>query len=402
MLISIKKLFYLQTIESITYHALLAGNLSALYFYIPKMLYGKIGVLFSIIYLSVSLINAGLDDSLPPFFTESGFIKKKISFLFFPNFFLYIIFLSALFWIKPFSLTITELLIIGCIVATESLKKTAKIILQLYAHIQTTIVGELGMMCAYTALVWLGIFFTSSASVMHIFLPLFICSLIELIFFVYKLKKQNRSFFHSTDSVSFPVYPFLRMRLLLYLYAIGNTFTSTNIIIPIISTWYGFSHAAQAKWITSLVMNILFIIKRIADAFSLFFFPHQKTSVKFAQNMQLIIYIPIFILCSASLLYIWNYKIENMLVSTLCIVIPSLDVAFITYRRWLIQKHIIGILLIPYFCLSIYLVALFFIYPKEVSGINILIAISSSRVVAAVLMSAAMRYLRTNSPVFTK
>ncbi len=402
MFVSIKKLFYLQTIESITYHVLLAGNLSALYFYMPKMLYGKVGVLFSIIYLVASLINAGLDDTLPPFFSEPEFIKKNIGTLFFPNIFLYIIFLSVLFWIKPLSLTMPELFLVGLIVATESLKKTIKIVLQLYAHIQTTILGELGMMSAYTMLVWIGILFMGPVGIMHVFLPLFTCSLAELIFFIYKLKHQKQFFYPSSNIALCKTYSFWRMRLVLYLYSIGNTFTSTNIIIPIISSWYGFTHAAEAKWITSLVMNILFIIKRITDALSLFFFPRQKTSIQFAQSMQLIVYLPIFMLCSGSLLYLWNYQIENMLITTLCIIIPSLDVAFITYRRWLIQKHIVGILLIPYFCLSMYLITLFFIYPKEASGIHILIAIALSRVIAAGFMSAAMRYLRINSPVLTK
>lgn len=404
MSVSLKKLLYLQTIESITYHILLASNLSALYFYLPRALYGKIGVLFSIVYLVASLVNAGLDDTLPPFFAKSKIIKInwQLTFVFLPNICLYLIFATFFFWLHPFSLTKTELFLLCFIVATESLKKTAKIILQLHAYIQTTILGELGMMSVYTALVWIGIFFIKPISIMHIFLPLFICSLTELIFFVYKLRIQKQSFFVDTNSTEYKTTQFWWMRFVLYLYAIGNTFTSTNIIIPIISNWYGFNQAAEAKWITSLIMNILFIIKRIADALGVFLFPNQKTTIQFAQTMHIFVYLPIFILCIGSLTYLWNYQIENREITALCIIIPSLDVAFITYRRWLIQKHVLGILLIPYACLSIYLVILFLIYQKEVSGAHLLIAIASSRVFAAVFMSAAMRYLRINSPVLTR
>ena len=177
-------------LEAINTQGLLAINQFMLFRILPLEFYGLTGLIFSLIYVALPLINLGFDASLPTFIKKYTADKQSFATLLMPQLYAQAMTILIATFVYSFTLiTINTVwfsstqylqlssaffVLLAGIIITESIKKTLRALTHAYFLNKQTTLIELGAVILYTVLVWGNYFMYGTLNLWTIFIPLFI------------------------------------------------------------------------------------------------------------------------------------------------------------------------------------------------------------------------------------
>ncbi len=255
--------------ESIVYHGLLLIHQLMLFTLVLPSTYGLIGTTFSILYLAVNVINAGLDATLSalfiPYSTSKQLVWKLINIQLLINSSMSIAALIIIIaWkISPPSPMIT--CIVLALILLESIKKIIKILLNLTLQFKITTIGELGTVASYVFFVWISYVMGFSINIYLIFAPLLFVVLIETIiffFYIYQWYQKLPSAYHQVMTAN-DYKLIVKTRIATLLNQLHHNFFSSNFLVLITAQFFGFDYAGVIKFASSIASNITVIFKKI-------------------------------------------------------------------------------------------------------------------------------------------
>lgn len=257
------------TFESTIYHTVLCVHQIALFFCMPKELYGQIGMLFAMLYGAITLTNGGFDATLPLFFPSAITSKRHALFLarqLIPECVLMLGII--LYGIRYSSFAGTEstlAIVLGLLLITEGIRKTMRSLLQLIFIAKETAFIELCSLVGYIGCIWLHMYYSSPLTALDIFLPMLISSLGAVSSKGYLLYTRWYRLL-PTDN---PLAPILSTRTIIiqrmfnYSTQLSHTLFSHNVIVPFVAFNYGFAPAASIKIISTILNFISLTIRKI-------------------------------------------------------------------------------------------------------------------------------------------
>ena len=262
-------------VESIVYHAVLLAHQIALFKTITPANYGLIGSIFAIIYLVITLMNLGLDASLAPFFTR--FSTNRQAFYQFAitqiliNYILYACILCGVFITQYFfapSLFINvdtlSLTLIAAIIATESIKRTAKVLLQLAFKFKYTVFGEIGTITMFVCLVWGGFIYGFELNSTLIFSSMLIVSIIETVLFCLFLYRWYQALpTHKIPTQQKIGWQIGKTRIFNYCNQISKLIISGNLLVPFFAASFGLESAGILKLASNITHSITTVLEKI-------------------------------------------------------------------------------------------------------------------------------------------
>ena len=264
------------SLESFIYHFVFMVHQFLLLEICGYKKYGAIGVIFSMIYLIVTITNLGLESSLSPFFKEISQAKKQFA-LFFLKQLAPTIILSVLtfplFLIlqnigKNFfcqTLNSSFMFIISCIILSESIKKTLRAILYLTFNAKINMYTETISILSYIITIWIIYAYTNVISIYTIFIPMLIMSIISslvLFSYVYRFYKSITS----NENSSRNYIPFLRIfkcRLINFLNQFSHNMFSSNFLVPFFAIQFGFAQAGVFKILSHICYSITMLMRKV-------------------------------------------------------------------------------------------------------------------------------------------
>ena len=272
--------------ESIGYQFIFIAHQVGLFFYCDRLLYGKIGVLISCSYLSVTLLIAGLDGGLLPFF--KNFISDKRSFYFLlfhyvGKQFLFIIGITFLgitgiiiFDMFP-SFTPEILFLTALFIITESIKKLLKQILYLAFYNRYTAPIEVIQILVYSLSIWTVFWLTGSFSLKLFLVPFIVCSFFSNIAFGYLLFLYYQTLPLTTSLPPLPTQKlFLVTRVAVLINQLCRSFFTTNFLVPLFSLHGTFKEAGVMTFVNYLTHAVTFLLNKICVPPSEAFFSRIK------------------------------------------------------------------------------------------------------------------------------
>lgn len=280
------------TLEACVYQCMLWMHQVALFNVLDRTIYGHMGILFSFIYLGVTLVNLGIDTALGPFYEE--YRKNKSSFLhilrlqLMPNIIAYTILIgSYIFGVFTHMITTTKLsnvpshLFWCCIILIilESTKRTAKTFLNLLFFNKQLAQSEITYISMYISALWLlnGIGIPLSLDYIFGFMIIYsFCITTRFVRLIYQ------SYLALPDTIDTTLSPGLTTRLLKsrffgFFHQIGHVIFSGNMIVPLFASLYGIEYAACVKIISTTIHTITNIAHKIIGQSSEAYLVHTKS-----------------------------------------------------------------------------------------------------------------------------
>ncbi|MGB8366740.1 MAG: hypothetical protein WCD44_00110 [Candidatus Babeliales bacterium] len=340
--------------ESIVYHGFLLAHQLLLFATISASLYGLIGSLFSAIYLTVTISNAGLDITLsslyPTYIRSKQSITKLLGIQLLINCSIssIIIIGMATFWHQ--NNFFTRLFpIILLLIFIENVKKLLKVILQLSLQFNITVLGELLTIISYVCLIWgcYAIGFSITPYLIFSFL-LFVTVIETLLFFHYvyywfmmlpssvKQIKNNNMYKE-----------IIKNRTVTFLNQIHHSFFSGNFLVLITTKFFGFDCAGIIKFSSSIAFNITTIVKKIfGTTTNILVASIKNKNIKIQQNFFSTITSKMYhVLFCLSIFFIINYKLllpatgtDQHVAIYLSFLIIFIENFFITYEQFYIMQ----------------------------------------------------------------
>lgn len=276
------------TLEACLYQGILWGCHIALFSNLDRAAYGTIGILFSLLYIGVSLCSLGLDSALSPFIRYITHSKASFKGLLgvhcIPNLVLYgaLLLLSCTYDLNNFfslfgiaHLDQIFIFIFIMLLVTESIKKTVKTLLGLLFYNQMLATLEIIYIITYVTTIAALYYAHIPLTVYSIFLPVFIYSaviagiLIATLFHYYNQLPETR------DGIE-PglIKRMLSSRIFGYINQLGHIPFTGNMLVPLFAFHLGISQAAIAKVISATLQSISTIINKIIGQTSEAAFAH--------------------------------------------------------------------------------------------------------------------------------
>ena len=261
-------------LESVWYQLMLFGHQCALYHILSAAEYGKMGALFSLVYLGVALFNFGLDSSISPFFLhatrskrdawQSIILPTAIHFGMLSLIATTSIGALYVFGLPSFLHTIPRsfFILVGLIFISEALKKTVRTILHCAFKNHLTTATELATITSYIGTVWTLHFFGYPLNLYTLFIPMAITSLLSLTLLCF----ITHSWYNSLPDLeqSPPLTGrILKHRVCAYGTQLSNIFFSANFLVPLFAWQFGVEYAAILKLISYFTYFIHTIIHKV-------------------------------------------------------------------------------------------------------------------------------------------
>lgn len=365
-------------IESIVYQALLFTHQMFLFKTLPSSLYGKIGLLFSAIFLGVHYANMGLDISLVPLFKRATQNRHLFKQLIVQQILYTLIFATGILTLLLSLFHTTQYThfyapLCALLVLTETYKKNAKNVLHLAFKQRTITITEITTLLIYVGTVWGAIIIGLEPSVGLILVPMLGISLINITVYSWSIRRFYYTL--AEQQVASPIewQYIIKMRFKNFVYQLTRSLYSGNFLVPLIASQYGLELAGLLKIISMSAYSINSMIQHIFGITSDVFFSSMKGSHKqikttiFAKLSSYIYHI-LFVLCLALFLhhrYIQflspNMPIEHIYIIYLFLLVLFSENIALTHEHLFIveEKTIILIvsntlLLIP-LCITQYL-----------------------------------------------
>ena len=276
--------------EAFVYQIILVCHQFALFSCLTKSEYGFIGVLFSCIYLTVTVANCGFDASLSPYLLHWSSSKKAfrstIMYHLAPTYtiiaFLYcayaIVIFSKIYTVPP-ALTNPILLTILCVtIILESTKKAAKNILAIIFKNRACALAEIGMVTLYTAIVWTAYASGARLTPLLIITPLMLTSVCSLIYLLMTLMHWYRSLPETSD-LPCNYTGMAKIRLATAIYQMGNLPFSSNFLVPFSAAYFDLATAGVLKIAGNSVHATSIVIQKIVGTPTSAFFANIAHSI---------------------------------------------------------------------------------------------------------------------------
>lgn len=376
-----KPIIFWQIFGSILYHTLLITHLSVLFYIMPRELYGLMGILFSLLYTAIMLVNAGFDEAIASLYRDNqnrslhaipGKTQKATIVLFF------LIVIVGFFFNVVFFQSKIDLVLIAILSTTlwlESRKKIYKSMLTLLKKTRSVAIGELGMICLYIIFIWTGYLYFKHFSLHFVFLSLSACSYIEYYYFLSQIPQ---------DTIDCKQLSSLKwQQLAIYIVQIVQQISSVNVLIPAIAFFYGLSLAAEAKLVSSIIINGAIIIQQVVASLSMIFFAHESKRT----TNRLLVYINRATTISCLFLFmiglsLWLFVSDYPRINTLIVMIigasSCIETLLIAYKKWYISEQKSGLMVI-FLAISIFFGLLAWGMQKTMTGIAFFGLIVASR-----------------------
>ncbi len=264
------------TFGGLFFQLLLTAHQVALYLVLEKKIYGLVGTIFSLIYLSITILDAGFKDSLAPFFAlnaqNKSLFKKNILRPFIAQIMSITIIIATLIIIayKSGSITIFSrilspaiLLIAGLFICFEWSEQILKMILQLSFHTRIVALWETSYILSYLTMVWGYYAIYKTFTLYALLIPLLICSILGIVI----LSAKTISWYHSLSSDSTPL-PYIgrriiRNRILIYINQMGHVIFSANFLVPFFAQQCGLAQAGIFKLASHIAYAIVSLFNHI-------------------------------------------------------------------------------------------------------------------------------------------
>lgn len=265
------------TIEACLYQSILWGYHVTLFSSFDRTFYGTVGILFSLLYIGVTLCTLGLDSALSPFIRQYTESKASFRALIGPNcvpniityscllLFAYVYDMNALFaHFQIPHLDHTFILLLIALLIVESIKKTVKTFLGLLFYNQKLATLEITYITTYVLTV-AGLYYTHVPMTLYtIFLPMLVYSTIITIILIALLYRRYSQL---------PDTPYIREPALLgriaqsrffgYINQLGHLIFSGNMFVTLFAAQLGVSYAAVAKIMSTSMQSISNITHKI-------------------------------------------------------------------------------------------------------------------------------------------
>lgn len=265
------------TIEACLYHAILWGYHLALFGTSDRLFYGTIGILFSLMYASVTLCTLGLDSALSPFirqYTQSKTaFRRLLGMQCIPNLLIYGILLMLCLLCDltvvlnrcgmP-SLDQTLIIMLVALTIIESIKKTVKTFLGLLFYNRTLATLEVAYIAAYTATI-VGLHYMGIALTLYtVFIPMFTYSLCITVLLLHTLYTQYCTLSDDSSSIDTNLTNrIIYSRFYGYINQLGHLLFSGNIFVLLFAAHWGVSYAAVAKIVSTSITTLTNLVNKI-------------------------------------------------------------------------------------------------------------------------------------------
>jgi len=406
------------TIESLLYHAILLAHQLFLFNVTHYSIYGVIGIIFSSLYLLITITNFGLDLSISSLFLLFTKSKKAFKTLLMPqviaqmviyNLIAIVVYLSSscVFPILPTTLPLKSyidtplLIILGLLFISEGIKKTARTMLNLNFLNKTTALIELATIITYTSCVWLYYMVQATITLYAVFVPMLIVSWVSTIIlyaFLYKLYcTLPNAPMHIDSSIHIRI---IKNRCFTYLNQLNALLFSSNMLTSLCALYGGLQQAALFKFISSITHCLTSISQKIfyMPSEALLSFVKEQNHKTKQIAFSTITYAVSQVIYGISIFFIINYKkllisstIENSIINVLFLIISLTEILFITYTTWYITQEKtknLCIFNIINLCIFVWIIH----YASYFSLLDMLSVIIGARVVSFLLISLFSLY----------
>ena len=266
-------------IESICYQGALLLHQIMLFSTLDHALYGVIATLFSLVYMGIIYANGGLDITLPPLFHEAKSSKGAFASIILRQYLVQallvgasipVLYLVAQKVCSSFSYPIATSAFIWCslLFSTESLKKTAKSVLQLALHVRTIALVEVCLLLIYISTVWTRLYLGYPVTIDAIFAPLVLLSCISVIIFSLCIYRYYRSLPDDGPQPNISYRSIIHKRIKNYSYQLSHIWYSGNFLVPVFATMYSLQLAGLLKIVSMSAYAINSILQHICGVTS--------------------------------------------------------------------------------------------------------------------------------------
>ena len=366
----LSKYFYFgvkwNAIEVSIYQIILIAHQTILFYLSDSSIYGIIGTTFSFIYLSITILNFGLDKSLTPFYKYIVSSKSNFKKIFLRQLLLQlliIILFSSIFFITIKPLVISQLIILLTIIITESFKKSLKTLAQLSFLNNITALLEIGSIILYVSLFWSIYFLTKRVDLFLALVPLLIESMLSLLllsFVSYKLYSQITNI-KSHENISWK--EIITNRVYIFFTQSINLAFSTNFMLPIIAYQYGFMAVSTLHFVKHFITFLYLFLEKTfgittGSIFTRISSNGKELQEKYSNTVLLIYKIVALILLAINIMFLANLFSFDAYLFAMIVLIGTL---FIPQEQLLLAKEKIYYLLavnlisaILYYCLLLH------------------------------------------------
>jgi hypothetical protein len=265
------------TLEAIAYQAIFVAHQMILFRAVDPTFFGMVGTIFSALYVIITLANMGFDASISPFFNELKLSKLSFKKYIIPHLIPEYVALSlcaVIFYLNldsiaahiPWMQNVDSCLagVLGLLVITEGIKKTARIILQLAFQNQVTATVDIVMIIFYVSTVWTFSMINHSITLFTIFVPMLCASFMSaamLTAHVFNFYKNLPA--QSEVPLGLSHTRIIKSRLFNYLNQMGHVVFSGNIMVPLFAMHCGLASAGVIKLLSTVTHAITIIINKI-------------------------------------------------------------------------------------------------------------------------------------------
>ena len=261
------------TFESIAYQLIFVAHQVGLFTYCDSSLYGKAGVLFSFSYLIITILIAGLDGGLLPFFKSFTAHKKSFSYLvrhYIKSQSIFIIAsslvgMALLLMLSPFhSFDYRCIFLVGLFVIAEGIKKLLKHILYLAFYNRYTALLEVLQIALYVGTIWILHWTGVPFSLSLFFVPFIFLSLLSNACCVYLLFSYYQTLPSESNQLTLPPHvAFITTRASVLINQLCRSFFTSNFLVPLFSFYGGFAQAGILTFANYLTHACTFFIHKV-------------------------------------------------------------------------------------------------------------------------------------------
>ena len=260
------------TVESIGYQVIFMFHQCGLFWYCDRSLYGKIGALLAACYLGVTVLVAGFDGGLFPFFERFTATKQDFKRFIFEKCILHlccmvgiVALIGIIFFISNQTFSRCSLFLVGLFVLIEASKKILKQLLYLGFYNKQVALFEVIQIGLYSATIWSCYIIGIPFSISLFLIPFIVYSAVFCLFCMWSLKNyyQTLPSFANTMPLTLTSFSFSYLRVAVLINQLSRAFFSSNFLVPLFAIHDGFKEVGLLTFINYLTHACTFIIQKI-------------------------------------------------------------------------------------------------------------------------------------------
>lgn len=265
--------------ESLAYQSILTLHQVVLFYAMGHKAYGLVGVLYSLLYLSILILNFGFDKSLMTFFelftkNKSMFRKVFLKQFVIQLFIVLIGCLSIIVFNTNVVATFTNVfktpdigfdiwVILSLLIVFESVKKSLRYLGELSFLNKEIAITELFCITLYVSIFWISYLKGYEPTLFLIFAPHLIQSIIGTVIFIWlSIKKVYNKLPSLNEPKKYSLKYIVKIRSYNFALQLSHLLFSGNFIIPFLSSVFGFAAISFLKLANSIAIYFTVIFER--------------------------------------------------------------------------------------------------------------------------------------------